>query len=112
LDPHYQWGVGHRRLDLSGLRLGTGSVEHVQIDQIAGELEVVLPEDGMSHVKAGMGAGDLTIDWPDRPDTQRQGVGPTIDRRIVTGDGLGRIELDVHLGAGQLRVLVPKEADR
>ncbi|HKY16487.1 MAG TPA: PspC domain-containing protein [Microthrixaceae bacterium] len=111
LRDHYEWGFGHRRLDLRDLRLEPGTTESVEVDQIAGELEILLPEDGVVRLDASVGAGQLSIQWPDRPDTQRDGFGPSIDRRIVTGTGGGRIDLDVQLGAGQIRVTVPEEAN-
>jgi hypothetical protein len=106
LEDHYEWGFGRRVLDLRDLRLVPGSDVRVEVDQIAGELEVLLPEDTTTRLEADVGAGNLQVEVPAATglDRSADGLGVDMSQRIVTGDGRATLDLEIDLGAGDLRV--------
>jgi phage shock protein PspC (stress-responsive transcriptional regulator) len=93
----YRLGAGDALLDLRRLEDLHG-VERVAVSVGLGELDIYLPTGPDVDIDAHAGAGKLEV--LDRAD---QGLDVDLDRHL-TGTLDGRIELDVRIGAGQLRV--------
>jgi phage shock protein PspC (stress-responsive transcriptional regulator) len=55
----YEWGIGQRTLDLTGVDLSESDHLSVSVDQSIGALRLILPPDAISHVQSHVGAGDI-----------------------------------------------------
>jgi phage shock protein PspC (stress-responsive transcriptional regulator) len=55
----YEWGIGQRTLDLTGVDLSESDHLSVSVDQSIGALRLILPPDAVSHVQSHVGAGDI-----------------------------------------------------
>jgi phage shock protein PspC (stress-responsive transcriptional regulator) len=133
----YDWGIGKRTLDLTGVDLTDADHLSVSVDQSIGALRVILPPDAVVHVKAHVGAGDIvyqTFDAnaplkpvtpvtvgkdPNAPPPPTPPAAPKMESdgppeengfdansttSITTGTGASTIDIDLHLGIGQIRV--------
>jgi phage shock protein PspC (stress-responsive transcriptional regulator) len=96
----YERGVGRTVLDLRRLRLPETRPAHVDLDQVAGEVVVWLPDDATTQLSADVVAGSIEVADIDRDD----GVGAEVHRRLVTGTGEGDLTLSVDLVAGRIEV--------
>jgi len=101
----YERGFGTTVLDLRDLRFSETRATDIELDQIAGEVIVWLPDDTTTVLSADVLGGE--IDLPGRLRSAR-GVDldddDVDDLRIETGDGRNRLELDIELGAGRIEI--------
>lgn len=99
----YSIVAGNVVIDLTDLPLDTDVVT-VPVNLGAGELRVVLPEDGAYTARVRQTAGDFT--WLD--DATRSGVGDggwrTYESQAVRDGAEPQLELELTLGAGELTV--------
>ena len=93
-------------LDLRDLRFPETRTSRIELDQVAGEVIVWLPDDATTDLSVEVVAG--TIDLPGGFDDD--GVGQQVDRQIVTGTGAADLDLEIDLVAG--RVAIHTNADR
>jgi phage shock protein PspC (stress-responsive transcriptional regulator) len=96
----YERGVGRTVLDLRRLRFPETRPARVDLDQVAGEVVVWLPDDATTRLSADVVAGSIEVADVDRDD----GVGAEVHRRLVTGTGRSDLRLDVDLVAGRIEV--------
>lgn len=98
LPAQYSWGAGDHVLDLRGLSADEldGSL---QIDAGMGRIRVLLPADVNVEADASVGLGEVNLFGTTRsgPDSRVQGS--------QTGDGDERLDLEIHLGLGDVRVI-------
>lgn len=87
----YRLAVGQLVIDLSEL----DPPARVEASVGVGELRVVVPRGGSVAVEAEVGAGEVDVRGE-----RRSGV----DVRATLGDDDGDLELDLRVGAGQIRV--------
>ena len=100
LSRSYRLTAGDAQLDLSALDLGSRT-RHVRVAIGMGQLTVVLPAGTPAEVHAHTGMGELLV-------LGRDENGVDLSRTtLVTGDGRGRLVLDLTLGMGQLDVHTP-----
>jgi phage shock protein PspC (stress-responsive transcriptional regulator) len=110
----YEWGVGERTLDLRALDMKASDHLSVSVDQSIGALRLFLPPDAVARVHSHVGAGDITYrslnaGVPTKPEApppvpEENGFGADSTARITTGTGASTIDIDLHLGIGQIRV--------
>lgn len=100
----YSVFAGDVVLDLTDLPAAAEPVE-IPVRLLAGELRVILPEDGAVSARVRQTAGDLT--WLDEP--KQSGVAgagwQTYESPAVKDGATPDIELEISLGAGSLRVV-------
>ncbi|HEX8858605.1 MAG TPA: LiaF domain-containing protein, partial [Actinomycetes bacterium] len=99
LQPEYKLSAGDLRLDLSGVPFDK-QPRRVTVRMGAGDMTVILPEDlpVTVHYKVAVGESEVL---------GRPSEGGLQLNRTVTDEGsakLGRLDLDLHVGAGQIRV--------
>ncbi|MCZ4097335.1 PspC domain-containing protein [Streptomyces sp. So13.3] len=106
LQPHYEQGTGHGLLDLTALPLG-GKTVTTKLEVGAGRAEVRLPRNATVRLNYQMGFGEVQL-----PGKVNHGVDLSSDTRsqvVFEPDAgipsTGTIELDVEVGAGQMRVV-------
>ena len=101
LDPTQKLLAGQLVLDLTEAPLGSAGVEgtDLAVDVGVGNVQVLLPESVRAVVDAEVGAGSIRID-------DREESGVDLDRtEVIQGDpGGGRIDLDLHVGMGEVEV--------
>ncbi len=99
LRPAYHLGTGELRLDLSRFD-PAGSTVAVRADVAVGALRVWVPEDVEVAVRGQVAAGDLSV-----VGAEHDGRG--VDERFVVPGvaGRGRIDLDLEVGFGVVRVV-------
>jgi hypothetical protein len=96
----YERGVGRTVLDLRRLRFPETGPARIDLDQVAGQVVVWLPDDATTELSADVVAGSIEVADIDRDD----GVGAEVDRRLVTGTGRGDLTLSIDLVAGRIDV--------
>jgi hypothetical protein len=96
----YERGVGRTVLDLRRLRLPETRTAHIDLDQLAGQVVVWLPDDATIELSTDVVAGSIEVADVDRDD----GVGAEIHRRLVTGTGRRNLTLGIDLVAGRIDV--------
>jgi hypothetical protein len=94
LRPDYRLGVGHLTLDLSDLAVEPG-LTRIEGDVGVGDLDVVVPRDVRVHVISHADWGALKV-------LGREDDGHDVDS--VVGNPNAPLELDLHVGAGQIEV--------
>jgi phage shock protein PspC (stress-responsive transcriptional regulator)/predicted membrane protein len=97
LQGHYELGIGDLELDLRDLPLADRTTA-VDAQTGIGELVVFVPSAVRVEVHAHAGAGSLVLFG------REEGGWPANDQRAVAGSGPGVLQLDLRVGAGQVRV--------
>jgi phage shock protein PspC (stress-responsive transcriptional regulator) len=97
----YDRGIGRTVLDLRNLGLPNGRVTHVRIDQAIGQVVIWLPANARTTVTGHVSFGEIAYD--DRADHDG-GTDDRTHRTLATGDGAARIDLNLDLTAGQIRI--------
>ena len=97
LQGHYELGIGELKLDLRDLPLADRTTV-VDAQTGIGELVVFVPSSVRVEVHAHAGAGSLMLFG------REEGGWPANDQRAVAGSGPGVLQLDLRVGAGQVRV--------
>ncbi len=97
LQSHYELGVGDLELDLRDVPLADRTTV-VDAQTGIGELVVFVPSSVRVEVRAHAGAGSLMLFG------REEGGWPENDQRAVAGSGPGVLQLDLRVGAGQVRV--------
>ncbi|KGM13111.1 PspC domain-containing protein [Cellulomonas bogoriensis] len=101
----YSLGAGEARIDLTGLALPRGRTVEVPVNVGAGEVTIHLPRDGAYSARVQVFAGE--IDWLGEQVVRRGGGGPArlFESQSVQEGAVPRIELQVVVGAGTVRVV-------
>jgi hypothetical protein len=102
----YERGAGTTELDLRDLRFSEIRTTRIELDQLAGDVIVRLPDDTTTDLSIDVGAGD--IDMPG--DFHDDGLGREVDRQVVTGDGRHSLDLEIDLLAGRVEVHAPESS--
>jgi phage shock protein PspC (stress-responsive transcriptional regulator) len=109
----YEWGIGERTLDLRGVDMKESDHLAVSVDQSIGSLRLLLPPDTVARVQSHVGAGEITYPavGPPVPKARNQsdpfeesGLAADSTAHITTGTGASSIDVDLHLGIGQISV--------
>jgi|GEM_PF-1933874 len=102
----YDHDAGQLVLDLARLPLAPGETRRTVVEVGAGELTVILPrEASVVDVRARVGAGVAKVFG-----RERGGPGLDVtDSNTSPGEG-GRLDLDLKVGVGHIRVVPPEEA--
>jgi len=98
----YEHGVGELVLDLGQLGIPSGSQRRVVAKVGAGQLRVIVPPGLSSQVTARAGVG--TIDVFGR---RQSGTGVKVDGGRAGVAGAARLELELAVGIGEIRVELP-----
>ncbi len=102
----YERGVGRTVLDLRDVTLSSHQATRVNVDQAAGQVVVWLPDNTVTtldnHVSVGAVDYDPTGVIGD--EDHEGGTGVRSDRTFTTGDGSGRLDLHIDLGAGEINI--------
>jgi phage shock protein PspC (stress-responsive transcriptional regulator) len=97
LQDRYELGVGQLELDLRGIAFPAGRTR-VEGRLGLGELLVDVPSTVRVEIDGHAGAGSVMIFGHDT------GGWPADDTRAIDGSGRGVLQLDLRVGAGQVRV--------
>ncbi len=104
--PVYERGAGTGELDLTGLRL-QGAEVRTELKLGTGRATLRLPRNAIVHLRYDVGLGDVRV-----PDEDKEGVDvkrirhKALDFGPVAGTpSAGTVDVTVHVGVGQLRVL-------
>lgn len=108
LEAEYQLGAGSVRLDLTSLDLAGEDVS-LGVDVGAGEIRIVVPDDLEVTATARSGIGQVRL-FDDRS-AAGIGAGQQEFTRVPEGDARGRLELDLQVGLGEIRVETAPEPD-
>ncbi|MFM9614733.1 PspC domain-containing protein [Streptomyces niveiscabiei] len=106
LQSSYDLGTGKGTLDLTALALPKGSTAATEITVGLGKLHVIVPKGTTVRLSADVGLGDIQL-----PDDKKEDVdvqpGRHQDLTLTPPAGTipsGTLDLDVHVGLGQLEV--------
>jgi phage shock protein PspC (stress-responsive transcriptional regulator) len=97
LEPEYRLIGGEMILDLSNLELEAGDSYEVDASVAFGRLEVRIPDGVGVNVTAEVNGGEITIDG------ERVNEGINLDENVIY-EGTGMIDLDLHVGFGEMNV--------
>lgn len=102
VQTEYRLIAGQQILDLSELELADGEVVAVEASVVFGRLEVIAPRDVGFEAVAKVDAGEMFLDGRrgsqiGRPDSDNINV-----ERTVVYEGSGMIQLEAHVGFGEL----------
>lgn len=102
VSTEYRLIAGQMVLDLTQLDLAPGEELTLEASVVFGRLEVVVPSDVGLDIVAKVDAGEMFLDGErgsqlGRPDSDNINV-----RRTVTQEGVGSINLEAHVGFGEL----------
>lgn len=102
VSTEYRLIAGQMVLDLTQLDLAPGEELALEASVVFGRLEVVVPSDVGLDIVAKVDAGEMFLDGErgsqlGRPDSDNINV-----RRTVTQEGVGSINLEAHVGFGEL----------
>ena len=100
LDRRYERAVGDATLDLRDLLIRAGTRVEIEANLGVGEMTIYLPDDVSAEVTADVGAGEARV--LGRTD---EGISIDIDRTVRGSADRGTLELDIHVGLGELRVI-------
>jgi phage shock protein PspC (stress-responsive transcriptional regulator) len=103
LDDAHELLAGNLTVDLRDAPLPRTGTTEVTARVGLGELRVFVPRDAEVVVRTDVVAGDITGDLPD--DGQTGGVMLDETHVIEGREGAPRLELDLHVGLGELEVL-------
>ena len=101
LEPDYQLGAGSVHLDLTSLDLAGEDVS-LGVDVGAGEIRIVVPDDVEVIASARSGIGQVRL-FEDRS-AAGIGAGQQEFTYVPEGEARGRLELDLQVGLGEIRV--------
>lgn len=93
--------AGDAKLDLTGAAPGST----VKVDMGAGQLTVTVPSGMTASVSAAVDAGQVKVNRSGDSTTIEAGANPAQARSIVVGTGATKVNLDVALRAGELRIV-------
>jgi phage shock protein PspC (stress-responsive transcriptional regulator) len=102
VQAEYRLIAGQQILDLSELQLAAGEVVTVEASVVFGRLEVIAPSGVGLEAVAKVDAGEMFLDGQrgsqlGRPDSDNINI-----ERFVSYEGTGMIQLDAHVGFGEL----------
>lgn len=102
VSTEYRLIAGQMVLDLTQLDLAPGEEVTLEASVVFGRLEVVVPSDAGLDIVAKVDAGEMFLDGDrgsqlGRPDSDNINV-----RRTVIQEGVGSINLEAHVGFGEL----------
>jgi phage shock protein PspC (stress-responsive transcriptional regulator) len=97
LEDEYRLIAGELVLDLSDVELADGETYEVEASVVFGRLEVIVPSDLGVDVTAQVDAGEMNLDGTVRNENVNV-------QRSMYFDGSGEIQLDAHVGFGELVV--------
>jgi phage shock protein PspC (stress-responsive transcriptional regulator) len=102
----YDLGTGVGTLDLTHLNLTKGQTVTTSAEVGVGRLKVVIPKDATVKLSVDVGVGDIQLPGDDKKDVD---VEPGKSKQVTlspttTGKNAGTLDLDLHVGAGQVEV--------
>jgi predicted membrane protein len=97
--PRYELSAGHFNLNLTDVPFDQ-TPQSVTVRMGAGDLDVIVPKDVPVTVHYRLGVGDARVF--DRPSSGGFKVDDTVVDNV--SGNLGRLTLDLHVGAGQIIV--------
>ncbi|MEU5364743.1 PspC domain-containing protein [Streptomyces sp. NPDC005925] len=103
---HYDLGTGAGTLDLSELRVPHGQSVATSADVGLGRIEVIVPRDVTVRLTIEVGLGDIQLpgDQQKDVDVQPGNHQETTLKPVAGGKDAGTLDLDLHVGAGQVEV--------
>jgi len=112
VSDEYRLVAGELVLDLTRLELTDGDVLDIEASVVFGRLEVIVPPDINVDVVAKVDVGEMFLDGNAGSRSRDGGTDNINIERTIDYDGAGEVDLEVHVGFGQLVVHQVTEISR
>ncbi len=112
VNDEYRLVAGELVLDLTRLELTDGDVLDIEASVVFGRLEVIVPPDLNVDVVAKVDAGEMFLDGSAGSRSRDGGIDNINIERTIDYDGTGQVDLEVHVGFGELVVHQVTEVSR